>query len=72
MQPEDYLQSVKHVGALAVCISSTGSVYCVSILRCEIAVKFFRNLVEQKYAKRTRQNGKREHSFRLTDFFDFM
>jgi hypothetical protein len=68
------VQSFKHFGALALCIFLYWyrTVYSVSILRCEIAVKFFRNLVEYKYAKRTRHSGKKELSFRLTDFCDFM
>ena len=37
---EEYLQSVKHFDALALCMSSTGSVYSVSILRYETSVKF--------------------------------
>ena len=45
--------------------------YSVNILRCETAVNFFRNLVEQKYAKRTRHSGKKELNFRLADFCDF-
>jgi hypothetical protein len=41
MQPEEHVQSVKHFGALVLCISSTGTVYSFSILRREIAVNFF-------------------------------